>query len=56
MPMKPEHTCAGMYDLSCEACWEERLEEEARREELPGERRDYWSYDEPCEWDVIGGL
>jgi hypothetical protein len=42
-----EHTCGGMYDITCEAC--------AYRDNLPGESR-YAHLDEPVEWDVIGGL
>jgi hypothetical protein len=51
----PEHTCAGMHDLSCEACWEDRCRLDAERDELPGESRYAADY-EPEEWDVVGGL
>ena len=45
-----EHTCSGMYDLSCEACWEERC-----LDEMPvGESRWCEYEDEPS--DVVGGL
>ena len=53
----PEHTCGGMYDLSCEACYELQLQRDSRREDLPGESRNTAADDyEPCEWDVVGGL
>lgn len=52
---KLEHTCAGFFDLSCEACYEERCRRDAERDELPGEPAGR-QYDEPEEFDVIGGL
>ncbi len=55
--MSPEHTCAGMFDTSCEACYEDQCQRDVAREELPGESRCAgWTYDEPLEWDVDGGL
>ncbi len=52
-----EHTCGGLHDLSCEACYEEQIQRESQAEELPGETRNtfYGDY-EPEEWDVVGGL
>lgn len=50
--MKSEHTCAGFFDMTCEACEELRAE---RQDDLPGENR-FDTYDEPCDWDVVGGL
>jgi hypothetical protein len=49
-----QHTCAGTFDLSCEACQELWWE---HQEEYPGESRHAaWLVDEPEEWDVLGGL
>ncbi len=48
-----EHTCAGMYDVSCEACKENEPENQ-RSPEDGGIWSDY-SY-EPEDWDVEGGL
>ncbi len=50
-----EHTCGGMFDLSCEACYEERLQLESQREDYPGESR-YCGEFEVYGWDVVGGL
>lgn len=49
----PEHTCGGFYDLSCEACFEQRLMLETIAEEYPLERQYEADYDE---FDVVGGL
>lgn len=47
-----EHTCAGMYDTTCEACWEAM--NLPGPEDTSGKCPD--SYYEPQEWDVVGGL
>jgi hypothetical protein len=55
--MSCEHTCGRMYDLSCEACWEEQCQRDSLLDEYPGELR--YSGDIDClgyETDVLGGL
>jgi hypothetical protein len=47
----PEHTCSGLYDLSCEACRRIQEEEDATRR-----AKDYVDYPEPEEYDADGGL
>lgn len=48
--MRPtaQHTCGGLYDLTCEACQE-------LRDEYPGESS-HACEELPTEHDVIGGL
>lgn len=49
----PEHTCSGLYDVSCEACSLGEPDNQ-RGPEDRGQVAD--SYGEPDEFDVIGGL